>query len=70
MTFIGSAKTDLVRFKRGFEEGLLKDEFAFSEAYKSRIPERKNCSQNAQFYKQKGPCFKCPLNWTGSFFHS
>ena len=29
---IGSAKTDLFRFKRGFEEGLLKDKFAFFEA--------------------------------------
>ena len=34
---IGSAKTDPVRFKCGFGEGLLKDKFAFSDAYNSPI---------------------------------
>ena len=28
-TFLGSAKTDPVRFKRNFEEGLLKDNLSF-----------------------------------------
>ena len=37
----GSAKTDPVRFKWGFGEGLLKDKFAFFEAYKNPIPKRK-----------------------------
>ena len=37
---IVSAKTDPVRFKWGFGEGLLKDKFAFFEAYKSPIPKR------------------------------
>ena len=39
--FIGSAKTNPVRFNWGFGEGLLKDKFAFFEAYKSPIPKRK-----------------------------
>ena len=25
-----------------------------------------NCLQNAHFYKQKGPCFERPLDWSGS----
>ena len=40
----GRAETDLVRFKRGFEEGRLKDKFALFEAsfsYKSPTPERR-----------------------------
>ena len=36
----GSAKTDPVRFKWGFGEGLLKAKFASFEAYKSPIPKR------------------------------
>ena len=36
-----SAKTDPVRFKWGFGEGLLKDKFAFFEAYKIPIPKRR-----------------------------
>ena len=61
-------KTDPFRFKRGFGEGLLKDEFAksFFEACKIRHLRGENCLQNAHFYKQKGPCLKCPFNWTGS----
>ena len=38
--YFGSAKTDPVRFKWGFGEGLLKDTFAF-KAYKSPIPKRR-----------------------------
>ena len=38
---IGSAKTDPVRFKLGFGEGLLKDKFALFEAYKSPIPKKR-----------------------------
>ena len=37
---IGSAKTDPVRFKWGFGEGLLKDKFTSFEAYKNPIPKR------------------------------
>ena len=37
----GSAKADPVRFKWGFGEGLLKDKFALFEAYKNRIPKRR-----------------------------
>ena len=39
--YFGSAKTDPVRFKWGFGEGLLKDKVAFVEAYKSPIPKRR-----------------------------
>ena len=66
--FLGSAKSDPVRFKWGFGEGPLKDKFAFFEAYKSPIPKRSKLLENAHFYKQKGPCLKTPLNWTGSVF--
>ena len=53
----GSAKTDPVRFKRTFREGLLKDKSAFFEAYKYPIPKRReNCLQNAHFLiSKKGP---------------
>ena len=61
-------KTDLVRFKWGFGEGLLKDEFAFFEALKVLCLREENCLQNVHFYKHKGPCFKRPLKWTGSVF--
>ena len=37
----GSAKTDPVWFEWGFGEGLLKDKFAFCEAYKSPTPKRR-----------------------------
>ena len=53
---IGSAKTDLVRFKRGFGEGLLKDKFAFFKAYKNPIPKRRKLLAKRPFYKQKGRC--------------
>ena len=38
---LGSANTDPVRFKWGFGEGLLRDRFAFFEAYKSPTPKRR-----------------------------
>ena len=66
----GSGKTDVVRFKRGFGEGLLKDKFAFFEASKNPIPKRRKLLAKRPFLKQKGPCLKSPLNWTGSVFHS
>ena len=37
----GSAKTDPVRFKWGFAEGLLKDKLAFFKASKQQIPKRR-----------------------------
>ena len=68
LPFIGSAKTDPVRFKWGFGEVLLKDKFAFKSLIKVLYLRGENCLQNAHFYKQKGPCLKTPLNWTGSVF--
>ena len=65
---LGSAKTDRVRFKWGFGEGLLKDKFAFSRLVKVPYLRGENCLQKNHFYKQKGPCLKPPLNWTGSVF--
>ena len=65
---VGSAKTDLVWFKWGFGEGLLKDISAFSRLLKILYLRGENCLQNAHFYKQKGPCLKRPSNWTGSVF--
>ena len=68
-TKIESAKTDPVRFKWGFGEGLLKDKFAFFEAYKCPIHERRKLlAKRPFFYMQKGPCLKRPPNWTGSVF--
>ena len=63
---LGSAKTDPVRFKRGFREGLLKDQFAFSRLLNILYLRVENCLQNAHFCKQQGPCLKRPLSWTGS----
>ena len=57
---IGSAKTDLVPFRWGFGEELLKDKFAFLKAYKNNFPEwGENCLQNANFYKL---CKACKLD--------
>ena len=39
-----------------------------SKSYPPPFSEVKSCLQNTHFYKQKGPCFKRPLNWTGSIF--
>ena len=51
-----------------FGEGLLKDKVAFFEASKNPIPKRRKLLAKRPFYKQKGPCLKRPLNWTGSVF--
>ena len=40
-SLLGVRKTDPVRFKWGFGEGLLKNKFAFFEASKNPIPERR-----------------------------
>ena len=40
----------------------------FSRLIKILYLRGENCLQNAHFYKQKGPCWKTPLNWTGSVF--
>ena len=53
----GRGKTDLVRFKRGFEEGLLKDKFAFFGAYKVLYLRGEKCLQNAHFKRQKRTLF-------------
>ena len=56
-------------FKWGFGEGFLKDKFAFSRLLKSYTRKEKSASlQNTNFHMQKGPCWKRPLNWTGSVF--
>ena len=65
---LGSAKTDPVQFKWGFGEVLLKDKFAFKSLIKVLYLRGENCLRNTHFYKQKGPCLKAPLNWTGSVF--
>ena len=64
----GSAKTDPVRFKWGFGEGLLKDRFAFFESYKHPIPKRRKRLAKRPFLYAKEALFKKPLNWTGSVF--
>ena len=60
VAFFGSAKTDLVRLKWGFGEGLLKDKSAFFEAYKSPIPLRRKSlrKKKAIFTSKKGPVKK------------
>ena len=65
LTIIGSAKTDPVRFKWGFGEGLFKDKFACLWLTQVLYLRGENCLRNDHFYKQ-GPCFRRPLNWTGS----
>ena len=53
---ITSAKTDPVRFKWGFGEGLLKDKFGFFKAYKSPTPERRKLlAKRPMFTSKKGP---------------
>ena len=61
-TGFGSAKTDPVRFEWGFREGLLKDRFAFFEAYKNPIPERRKLlAKAAILISKKGPVKKKPF---------
>ena len=52
---IGRAQTDPVRFKRGFEEGLLKYKFAFLRLIQVLCLRGKNCLHNAIFISKKGP---------------
>ena len=66
--FLGSAKTDAVRLKWDFGEGHLKDKLPFSRHIKVLDLRGENCLQNDDFYRQKGPCLKAPLNWTRSVF--
>ena len=72
---MGSAKTDPVRFKKGF----LKRDF-----WKTNLPffwgqlsltkvlflKTEKLLAKRPFFWQKRPCFERPLNSTGSFFHS
>ena len=68
---IGSAKTDPVRFKWGFGEGLLKDKFAFFEASKSPTPKRRKLLAKRPFLQAKRALFKTPFELDrGQFFHS
>ena len=65
-------ETELVRFKRGFKEGLLKDNFAFFEAIFSYIKvlylrgENPACKMPI-YASRKGVC-QTPFKWTGSIF--
>ena len=54
-------KADLVRFKWGLGEVLLKDKFAFKSLFKVLYLRRENCLQDAHFYKQQVPCLKNPF---------
>ena len=58
---LGSAKTDPVRFKWGFGEGLLKDKFAFFEASKILIPKRRNLLAKRPFLEAKRALFERPF---------
>ena len=51
-------KTDPVWFKWGFGEGLLKDNLAFFEAYKSPMPKRRKLLAKRPFISKKGPVKK------------
>ena len=70
VVFIGSAKTDPVRFKWGFGEGLLKDKFAIFEASKNpKNPKRRDLLAKRAFLQAKRAfCLKRPVSWTGSVF--
>ena len=59
--FLGSAKTDPVRFKWGFGEGLLKDKFAFFEASKRPILKRRKLLAKRPFFQAKKAPLKNPL---------
>ena len=45
-----------------------KTNLPFSRLIKILHLRGEKCLQNAHFGKQKGPCLKTPLNWTGSVF--
>ena len=70
----GSAETDPVRFKRGFEEGRLKDKFALFEAIfscKCPIPEEKKAACKIPvFISKKGPVLKPLETGPDQFIHS
>ena len=50
------------------ERGFGKTNLPLSRLIKILYLRGENCLQNAHFYKQKGPCLKTPLIWTGSVF--
>ena len=49
------------RNKWGFGEGLLKDKFAFFEAYKNPIPKRRKLLAKCPFFEGKRALFKTPF---------
>ena len=62
---VGVQKLTRSGFRRGTFE---KTNLPFLRPIKILYPRRESCLQNAHFYKQKGPCFRNPVNWTGSVF--
>ena len=69
--FIGSAETDLVQFKWVLKRDFCKTNVPFLRwffSYEALYLRGESCLQNTHAYKQRGPCFKPPLNWTGSAF--
>ena len=50
------------------EKDFWKTDLPFSRLIKVLHLKGENWLQNTHFYKQKGPCLKAPLNWTGSVF--
>ena len=60
LTF-GSAKTDLVWFRRGFEEGTFERQSRQFSLVKVLCLRGESCLHNSRFYKHKGPCFKLLL---------
>ena len=72
LRLILECKTDPVRVKRGFEEGLVKDKSTFFcwQCSLIKVLYLRGDKLLAQhpFYKQQGSSFLAPFNWTGSLF--
>ena len=66
--FLGAQKLTRSSLNGVSERDFWKANLPFSSLLKILYLRGENCLQNAHFYKQKGPCLKRPLNWTGSVF--
>ena len=66
---LGVQKTDPVRFKWGFGEGLWKTNLPFTRLPKILYLRGEICMHNAHFFfEAKRALFRTPFNWTGSVF--
>ena len=68
MGFLGAQKLTRSGVNGVSERDFWKTNLSFSRLIQVLYLRGKNCLENARSYNKKGPCWKTPLNWTGSVF--